>query len=152
MSQRVSPRIAQALEALPLQSHFRVLEIGCGPGVAARLVSRQLTSGMILAIDRSKKAIDAACRGSADEMATGRLDFRCVAIEDFVLEAADKKFDLAFAMRVGALDGRHPELADRALGRLRRALKPDGVLVIDAAPPVAAADLPAFIDFPAKLP
>ena len=144
MSERVSSRIAEAVAALPLKPHLHVLEIGCGPGVAARLVSRQLTRGMILAIDRSQKAIDQARAGSTDELATGSLDFRCVAAEDFTLAPGEQKFDLAFAMRVGALDGRHPELEGRALGRLKAALKPGGVLIIDDRAPIAAADLPDF--------
>lgn len=121
-----------------------MLEIGCGPGVAARLVSQKLKTGMILAIDRSEKTIAAAIAGSEEEIATGRLAFRCVAIEDFVLERGEPQFDLAFAMRVGALDGRHPELEARALGRLKAALAPGAVLVIDDATPLSAADLPDF--------
>ncbi|SFV37514.1 Methyltransferase domain-containing protein [Devosia crocina] len=144
MSERVSSRIAEAVAGLPLKPHLRVLEIGCGPGVAARLASRQLTRGMILAIDRSQKAIDQACAGSTEELATGRLDFRCVAAEDFTLAPDEQKFDLAFAMRVGALDGRHPELERQALGRIKAALSPEGILIIDGAAPIAAADLPDF--------
>lgn len=144
MSERVSSRIAEAVAGLPLKPHLRVLEIGCGPGVAARLVSRQLTRGIILAIDRSQKAIDQARAGSTEELATGRLAFRCVAAEDFTLAPDEQNFDLAFAMRVGALDGRHPELERQALGRIKAALSPDGILIIDGAAPIAAADLPDF--------
>ena len=144
MADRVSLRIANAVAALPIREDMRVLEIGCGPGVAARLVIRKLTTGTLLAIDRSEKAVTAAIAGSEKEMATGRLAFRCVAIEDFVLQPGEQKFDLAFAMRVGALDGRHPELEARALGRLKAALAPRAVLVIDDAAPLSAADLPDF--------
>ena len=144
MADRVSSRIANAVAALPIREDMRVLEIGCGPGVAARLVSQKLKTGKILAIDRSEKAIAAAIAGSEEEIATGRLAFRCVAIEDFVLETGEPQFDLAFAMRVGALDGRHPELEAQALGRLKAALTPGAVLVIDDATPLSAADLPDF--------
>lgn len=33
---RLSPRLVQIIEALPLEPQLRVLEIGCGPGAAAR--------------------------------------------------------------------------------------------------------------------
>lgn len=123
---------------------MRVLEIGCGPGVAARAISRLLTSGTILAIDRSEKAIASAIAGSADELASGRLAFRQVAIEDFVLLPGETPFDLAFAMRVGALDGRHPELAGAAMARLRAALAPDGIMIIDDRPPLDRAGMAAI--------
>lgn len=141
MSETISPRIARAIAALPVRPDLRILEIGCGPGVAARAISRMLTTGRIVAIDRSAKAIALAQAGSAEEMATGRLEFRQCAIEDFALEAGEPSFDLAFALRVGALDGRHPELAARAMARLRAALKPDGALFIDDRPPVRGRDL-----------
>jgi SAM-dependent methyltransferase len=138
MSRPVSPRIARAIASLPLRPDMRVLEIGCGPGVAARAISRLLTEGFILAIDRSEKAIDLAVAGSSDELASGRLVFRRCAIEDFTLLPEEAPFDLAFAMRVGALDGRHPDMAEQALARIRAALKPDGILVIDDEPPIRA--------------
>ncbi len=141
MPDRVSPRIANYVAALPLRPDMRILEIGCGPGVAAREISRALSTGRIVAIDRSAKAIALAEAGSADEMASGRLEFRQSAIEDFVLEAGEARFDLAFVMRVGALDGRHPELAARAMARLAAALKPDGLLFIDDNPPISAREM-----------
>ena len=141
MTQRISPRLARAIAALPLRPEMRVLEIGCGPGVAAREISRILTAGQILAIDRSAKAIAQALAGSVDELASGRLEFRQSAIEDLVLAPGEARFDIAFAMRVGALDGRHKELERQALARLKAALKPDGVLYIDDRPPVRGRDI-----------
>ena len=71
MTHGTSPRIAAALAALPLRPDMRVLEIGCGPGVAARAVSRVLIAGKIVAIDRSAKAIAQAVAGSAEELESG---------------------------------------------------------------------------------
>ncbi|REF69494.1 methyltransferase family protein [Paracoccus versutus] len=136
MAPRISNRIACFVDALPLVPGHRVLEIGCGPGVAAREVCRRIGNGFVLAIDRSARAIDSAVAGSKPEIASGRLRFRQVAIEDFELLAGEERFDIAFAMRVGALDGRHPEIVQRALERLRAALKPAGRLFIDTGHPV----------------
>ena len=132
----ISPRLAACVDALPLRPGMRVLEIGCGAGVAARAVLRRIGAGRVLAIDRSAKAIAQATRSSAAEMASGRLVFRCVAIEDFVLEESERPFDLAFAVRVGALDGRHPEAGRVALQRLRNALVTDGRLFVDGGNPL----------------
>lgn len=65
-----------------------------------------------------------------------------MAIEDLELSPGEPPFDLAFALRVGALDGRHPEAGRQALRRLKRALRPEGLLFIDACAPVAGRDLP----------
>ncbi|WP_298945973.1 cyclopropane-fatty-acyl-phospholipid synthase family protein [uncultured Paracoccus sp.] len=124
------------MKALPLRPGLRVLEIGCGPGVAAREVSRRIGDGRIVAIDRSAKAIALAVAGSASELETGHLEFRTVAIEDFARDPGEGRFDLAFAMRVGALDGRHPKAGQRVMTRLKAALKPDGLLFIDSASPI----------------
>lgn len=136
MATRISNRIASFVDALPLAPGQRVLEIGCGPGVAARAVSRRVGNGFVLAIDRSAKAIESAVAGSKAEIATGRLRFLQAAIEDFALPPGEEPFDLAFAMRVGGLDGRHPDIERRALERLRAALKPTGRLFIDTGHPL----------------
>ena len=65
-----------------------------------------------------------------------RLSFRVVAVEDFELEAGEEPFDLAFAVRVGALDGRHPELEALARRRIADALTPHGRLFIDGGDPL----------------
>jgi len=138
----LSQRLAAIVDALPLRPGLRVLEIGCGPGAAARAVARRIGDGQILAIDRSAKAIEQARRGSEAEIASGRLIFRQVAIEDFELEEGEALFDIAFAVRVGALDGRYPEAGRRALRRIVAALKPTGRLFVDGGDPLREISLP----------
>jgi cyclopropane fatty-acyl-phospholipid synthase-like methyltransferase len=137
----LSSRLALLVDSLPLRDGMRVLEIGCGPGAAARAVAARLGSGHLLGIDRSPRAIAQAEAGSAAEIAAGRLSFRCVAIEEFVRAEGEARFDLAFAFRVGALDGRHPEAGRRALTRLKAALVPGGQLWIDGGGPLRAVAL-----------
>lgn len=91
------------------------MEIDCGPGVAARQIASRISTGHVLGIDRSAQAIKQAIQGSEIEIATGRLSFHHAAIEDFELNPGEEKYDLAFAVRVGALDGRHPELEKKAI-------------------------------------
>ena len=141
MSPMASQRILEFVDALPLRSGMRVLEIGCGPGVAAREVARRIGQGFVLAIDRSEKAIALAKRGSVTEIKTGILDFRCCSAEDFQLAPGEDRFDLAFAMRVGVFDGRHPEAQAIALQRLRMALKPGGPFFIDTGDPVCEVEV-----------
>lgn len=139
----LSPRLAAIVDALPLRDGLRVLEIGCGPGAAARAVAERIGNGHVLAIDRSAKAIAQARDGSAELIAAGRLSLRCVAAEDFVLEAGEAPFDIAFAVRVGALDGRHPAAGALALKRIAAALVPGGRLFIDGGSPLKELRLPS---------
>lgn len=136
MSPTLSPRLAAIVAALPLTPDSRVLEIGCGSGAAARAVADRLVSGHILATDRSAKAIQQARDGSAAQITSGCLRVRQVAAENFVLDTGDEPFDIVFAVRVGALDGRHPELEQRAFGRLSAALAPGGRVFIDGGNPL----------------
>ena len=87
MPDRLSPRLAAVVDALPLWPEARVLEIGCGPGAATRAVAGRLTSARILATDRSATAIVQARSSCAAEIASGRFRLRQVAAED--LELAD---------------------------------------------------------------
>ena len=136
MSAAVSPRILEAIDALPLRAGVRVLEVGCGTGVAAREIVRRFPTAYVLGIDRSAKAIQQARAGSKQELAAGRLSFREVAVEDIELDPGDKPFDLAFALRVGALDGRYPELGAIALPRLFACLTRRGKVFIDGGSPL----------------
>ena len=136
MKQKLSKRLDDIVDALPLSDDSRVLEIGCGPGALARELSRRMKNGYILAIDRSAKAIQQAVAGSTNEMETGNLSFRQVAVEKFELKADELPFDLAVAVRVGALDGRHPKLEKESLERIAKALTKTGRLFIDGGNPL----------------
>jgi cyclopropane fatty-acyl-phospholipid synthase-like methyltransferase len=127
----LSARLAAAVDALPLRPDMRVLEIGCGPGVAARTVAERLTTGHILAIDRSAAAVAQAVAGSAEVIADGRMSVRRATAEEFVPEPGEGPFDLVFAVRVGALDGRHPAAGRKAFARSAAALAPGGRLIVD---------------------
>lgn len=131
MAQDISTRLLAIVDALPLTPGMRVLEIGCGPGAMAREMARRIGAGKVVAIDRSAKAIALARAGSAQEMASGLLEFRQSAIEDFALETEERPFDLAVAVRVGALDGRHPQAGEKARAAIARALGPASILAID---------------------
>ncbi len=144
MTSNLSRRLSEITKALPLKPGLRVLEIGCGPGAAAREISKLLDNGYILAIDRSAKAIQQAVAGSQKEIATGHLAFRQVAVEDFEPEENDELFDIAFAIRVGALDGRHPEIETRALTAIARVLKKEGRLFIDGGNPLKEISLEKY--------
>jgi SAM-dependent methyltransferase len=140
----LSPRLREVVDALELVEGMRVIEIGCGPGAAAREVALRVgPSGRVLAVDRSATAIDQLRRSSSELIEAGRLRARVAPVEELTLEPGEPLYDLAFAVRVGALDGRHPELRDRALERIALALVPGGRLFVDGGDPLLEVALPA---------
>ncbi len=85
MAPIISQRLLEIVEALPLTHGLRVLEIGCGTGVAAREIAKRIGNGNVLAIDRSAKAIEQAIRSSQTEINKGTLRFLQAKIETFEL-------------------------------------------------------------------
>jgi SAM-dependent methyltransferase len=128
VSGAASERLVWAVDALGVEPDDRVLEVGCGHGVAATLVCERLDGGRLTAIDRSAKMIDMATRRNEEHVAAGRAVFETVALEraDF----GDERFDKVFGVHVAAL-WRSAE----ALEVVRRHLVPGGGLyVINQAP------------------
>lgn len=132
----LSPRLAAIVNALPVEPGMRILEIGGAPGAAARALVQRIGHGHLLVIDRSAKGVALTERNAATEIASGMLSVRQVAAEDFLLQPDEAPFDLAFAIRVGALDGRHPEAGEIARQRIAAALTPDGRLFVDGGDPL----------------
>ncbi|WP_320669420.1 SAM-dependent methyltransferase [Patulibacter defluvii] len=121
----MSGRLRAVVERLALRPGDRVLEIGCGHGVAATMVCERLTDGHLTAIDRSPAMIAAAARRNAAFVADGRATFLVAALETAALPAG--RFDVVFAARVG-LFHREPE---RARALVDPWLAPGGRLVVE---------------------
>jgi ubiquinone/menaquinone biosynthesis C-methylase UbiE len=119
----VSERLQRVVDRLDIQPDDRVLEIGCGHGVAATMVCERLESGRLTAIDRSRKMVEAAARRNAAYVEADRAEFLVARLED--AELGERRFDKIFAVRVG-LFHREPDRA-RALGE--RWLAPGGTLL-----------------------
>jgi ubiquinone/menaquinone biosynthesis C-methylase UbiE len=118
----VSARLRRIVEQLDIRPDDRVLEIGCGHGVAATFVCERLAGGRLTAIDRSPKMIEAATRRNAEYVAAGTAEFIVSTLEE--LDLGDRRFEVIFAVRVG-LFHREP---DRARRLAERWLAPGGTL------------------------
>lgn len=116
-----APRIAWAVDAMAVAPGDRVLEIGCGHGVAVTLLAERLTAGHVIAVDRSPAMAAAATRRNAAAVAAGRATILPVALADADLGPAP--FDKVLAIHVGVFSSRQPGLA---LDVVARCLAPGG--------------------------
>lgn len=57
------------------------------------------------------------------------------------MQPDDVPFDIVFAVRVGALDGRHPDAGQQAIARIRAALAPGGRVFVDGGQPLRELDV-----------
>ena len=119
----MSGRLERIVDRLDIRPRDRVLEIGCGHGVAATLVCRRLDGGRLTAIDRSSKMIEAATRRNAKYVEAGTAEFLVARLE--ALDLGARRFEKIFAVRVG-LFHREPE---RARGLVEPWLAPGGTIV-----------------------
>ncbi len=106
----MSDRLRAVVDGLDIQPDDRVLEIGCGHGVAATFVCERLVGGHLTGVDRSAKMVEAAARRNAVYVDAGRADFVVARLEE--LDLGDRRFDKIFAVRLG-LFHREPERARR---------------------------------------
>lgn len=120
----MSERLRAIVDGLRIQADDRVLEIGCGHGVAAGMVCERLRYGRLLAIDKSKKMIDAASRRNHAHVASGKAEFQVADVLEF--KPGRRRFDKIFAVRVG-LFYRDPA---RARSLLEPWLAPGGKIVL----------------------
>ncbi|WP_353644192.1 class I SAM-dependent methyltransferase [Mesorhizobium sp. WSM2239] len=132
MAQKIPERLSWAVDQLKIAGDERLLEIGCGRGVAVSLICPLLTTGTITAIDRSEIAISAARHRNKAHLAAGKVSFRHAALED--LAGPARSFDKVFAINVNLF------WLDAALGldAVREMLAPDGMLFLFYEPPARA--------------
>ena len=118
---KASERLRWAVETLDLAPDDRILEVGCGHGVAVSLVCERLERGSVTAVDRSARMIALARRRAADER--DRVRFVNAPLER--ADLADETYTKAFAVHVAALHRR-----GAALDIVRQRLRPGGRLYL----------------------
>jgi len=124
MAGKASERFVWAVDTLEVRPADRLLEVGCGHGVAVSLVCERLTTGTITAIDRSPKMIEMATRRNREHVEAGRAVLEAVALED--ADLGDRRFDKVFAFNVAPF-WQQPEAA---LGAVREHLARDGAVYL----------------------
>jgi cyclopropane fatty-acyl-phospholipid synthase-like methyltransferase len=126
---REAERLVWAVDILDVAPGQRLLEVGCGHGVAVSLVCERLEGGSIMAVDRSAKMIDLAARRNARHVAAGKASFQVASLHEAELGGA--LFDTVFAVHVPVLLRGEPH---RELAVVAAHLAPGGRLVLPYQP------------------
>jgi SAM-dependent methyltransferase len=117
-------RNAWTVSLLDVQRHDRVLEIGFGPGIAVREISRLAAEGYVCGLDHSEEMLRQATRRNAAAIRTGRVDLRLGSVDRLPVFA--EPFDKVLA--VNAIMFRE-QMIDR-LKALRRVMRRGGRIAI----------------------
>jgi SAM-dependent methyltransferase len=131
MTAPLAPRHAHAVDLLALVPTDRVLEVGCGHGIASTLACDALTDGSFLGVDRSASMVAAAEKRNRAHVDAGRARFERVDLA--ALDVGDDLYDKAFAVNVPAF----VDEPEEAFSAVARALVPGGRLVVVHEPPAA---------------
>jgi len=120
-----SRMLQEYLDAMGIDGAVRVLDMGCGTGLAARAIARRTDfSGTVLGIDLSPYLVTAAQRLAREEGVDKRLDFRTG--DACAVEAADATFDAVIAHTLLS----HVEDPSLVVREAARVLRPGGMLGI----------------------
>ncbi|SBV25315.1 Methyltransferase domain-containing protein [Micromonospora krabiensis] len=129
----VTQRQRWAVETMAVAPDDRLLEIGCGRGVAVSLVARRLTTGRIVAIDRSATMVRLAAERNAGHVESGRAEIRQAGFESADLQS--RSFTKIFAVNVNLF---WLGAAAAQIGRMRDLLVPGGRLYVFGERPTPA--------------
>jgi ubiquinone/menaquinone biosynthesis C-methylase UbiE len=113
-----------AVGLLGVEPTDRVLEIGFGPGIAIRELSRRATHGLVCGVDHSAVMVRQATRRHAEAVRAGRVVLRLGAAEH--LPAFAEPFDKVLAVNNMGL-WHEP---DEGLKALHRLMRPGGRIAI----------------------
>jgi SAM-dependent methyltransferase len=117
-----------AVELLDVRPADRVLELGCGPGVALAALATRATGGLVVGVDHSRVMIRQARRRNRSAVRAGRVRLIQSPVE--ALSLGEESFDAALA--VNTL-GMWPEPALR-LREIARLLRPGGRIALVSQP------------------
>jgi len=133
----IPERIVWAISHLDIQPGDRLLEIGCGRGVAMAEITPLLIDGHITGLDRSDSAISSAEERNQAAITAGKASLAQGALADW--SGSGRRFDKIFAINVNLFWLE----AARELKLIRSLLAPEGKLYLFFEPP-GAGQIPAI--------
>jgi SAM-dependent methyltransferase len=117
-----------AVQLLDVQPTDRVIELGCGPGVAIAALATRAIRGLVVGVDHSQVMIRQAHRRNRAAIKAGRVRLIHAPVESLAIN--DGQFDAALAVNTV---GMWPEPTDR-LRELGRLLRPGGRIALVSQP------------------
>ena len=117
-----------AVELLEIQPTDRVIELGCGPGVAVAALAGRATRGLVVGVDHSEVVIAQARRRNADAIRRGRVRLIHTPVQR--LQVTEGPFDAALAVNTV---GMWPEPTAR-LREIGQRLRPGGRIALVSQP------------------
>lgn len=117
-----------AVQLLDVQPADRVIELGCGPGVAIAALAAQASRGLVVGVDHSQVMVGQARRRNRGAIKAGRV--RLVHTPVQKLSIGDGQFDAALAVNTV---GMWPDPAVR-LSDIARLLRPGGRIALVSQP------------------
>jgi SAM-dependent methyltransferase len=117
-----------AVDLLAVEPTDRVLELGCGPGVAIAALAGRATHGLVVGVDHSRVMIRQARRRNAAAIRAGRVRLIPAPVER--LQLTDGPFDAALAVNTVGM-WPDPTTRLRDIGRL---LRPGGRIALVSQP------------------
>ena len=124
-----------------LRADMRLLDAGCGPGTVTAGLARAVAPGEVIGLDAAPEVLGHA-RAHAVEQGVDNATF--VSGDVYALDFPDAAFDVVFANQLL----QHLTDPVRAIGEMRRTLKPGGLLAVRDADYATMSPHPKFPEFP----
>jgi cyclopropane fatty-acyl-phospholipid synthase-like methyltransferase len=121
-------RTLWTLSLLDIRPGDRMLEIGCGPGVALEIASQMASTGIVVGVDHSEVMVRQAAKRNARAIRDGRIQVHLSSAEQ--LPSFDQPFDKIFSIN-SVHFWKDPV---QSIRRLRGLLAPSGVLALTLQP------------------
>jgi len=132
-----------AVGLLDVEPDARVLELGCGPGVALAALAERAVEGLVVGVDHSPVMIRHAQRRNAATVAAGRVRLVRASVEDLLQVALNERgptqvptapFDLPFDAVLAVNNVGFWSEPEARLAGVRHLLRHDGQIALVAQP------------------
>jgi ubiquinone/menaquinone biosynthesis C-methylase UbiE len=124
MVKQHQPETLWTIDLIKLKPNDKVLELGCGAGLAIQLLQNQLTDGHVTGLDLSKTMVRSATIRNRKAIKSGRVEIRYGNGEE--IPYPNRSFDKVFSIHSIYFWDDLP----KSINEIFRVLKPSGLVII----------------------